>query len=90
MKLKTVEDVTAAIREIVDGDHPNGMKPAERKLRASRLADLYEVRASMWRELGPAADLSDAIPDAYRAACAVAEKHDRGQVVFFRGQAGAR
>lgn len=90
MALQTVEQVDAAIRGIVDGDHPNDMKPAQRRQRMGTLADLYEVRADIWRELGKAARLNDAVPEAYAKACAVAEKHDRGQVIFFRKQAGAR
>jgi hypothetical protein len=92
MALETVEQVTEAIRAIVDGDHPNGMKPVERRVRAARLADLYEIRAQLWRELGVKVRgrLVLRIPDEYATACAVAEKHDRGQVTFFRGMAGSR
>jgi hypothetical protein len=87
MALNTIDQVNAAIREIVDGDHPRAMKPTEVKLRAARLADLYEVRLSLWRELGQAAELHDVIPDAYRMACSVAIKHDGDQVRYWRGQA---
>lgn len=92
MALETVEQVTAAIRAIVDGDHPNGMKPAERRIRAALLADLYELRARLWNELGVKVRgrIVLRIPDEYATACAVAEKHDRNQVEFFRGMAATR
>lgn len=90
MPLETVEQVTAAIRAIVDGDHPNGMKSIDRRVRAATLADLYEIRAGLWRALGARARRLKAISDDYAGACAVAEKHDRGQVAFWRNEAGAR
>jgi hypothetical protein len=90
MALETVEQVTAAINAIVDGDHPNGMKSIDRQVRNSRLADLYEIRASLWRELGVKARTKKSIPDHYAKACAVAETHDRGLVTFFRNLAGQR
>lgn len=88
--LTTVENVTAAIREIVDGPEPRRMKTAERQARAGRLADLYDVRGSLWRELGIHARMDVAIPDAYALACAVAEKDDRESVRFWRKEAQAR
>lgn len=88
-KLETVDDVKAAIDAIAYGA-PVPKKKIERQLRASRLADLYEIRAHMWAILGAAADGSDTIPDAYRAACVVAEARDWDLVKFWRTEAGAR
>lgn len=90
MRLDTIEDVNAAIRGIVDGPHPNGMKTIERQIRNSRMADLYEIRASMWRDLGISAQTKRAIPEHFATACAVAEKHDRGMVKYFRNLASQR
>lgn len=90
MPLETIEQVTAAIRAITEGPVPRGLRPAERQLRAGTLADLYDVRGSLWRDLGVKARGSKRVPNAYAAACAVAEKHDRDEVKFWRGEASAR
>lgn len=92
-KLNTVEDVTAAIRELVAERRSRGrtpIKPAQEKEECARFADLYEMRASMWHELGIRARTVKRIDDVYASACAVAESHDRDQVKHWRRLAGAR
>lgn len=94
-KLETVADVTAAIRALTDLRHArNGagaqVKPAQRRIEAGRFADLFEIRARMWRELGEAAIHSDAIPDAYASACVVAEVKDSNDAKYWRERAGSR
>ena len=94
-KLENVEDVTAAIHELVEirrtrvRTHEKA-KPAQDRQEAARLADLYEIRARMWFELGAAAYTNDLIPDAYGRACAVASKNDQDEERHWRTQAGAR
>lgn len=85
--LNTIEDVTAAIRAIVDGPVPRALKPAQQRQRAARLADLYEIRARFWHEHGIAARMSDMIPDVYGDACVLAEARDWDSVRFWRGLA---
>lgn len=92
-KLTTVEAVTAAIRELGSTRHARGrtpIKPAQNREECARFADLYEMRADLWREWGVAGRESDLIADAYASACAVAENHDRDQVKHWRHLAGGR
>lgn len=92
-KLESVEQVTAAIRALVEARRDRGhrsAKPAQNREEAARFADLYEMRSRMWFELGTAARLNDAIPDAYASACAVASKHDQDEERHWRRMAGAR
>lgn len=93
-KLTTVEDITGAIRALEtlrrNRAYDRPVKPAQLREEASRFADLYELRAAQWHELGVKARQRKATPDAYADACAVAEKHDRDQVRHWRNQAGAR
>jgi hypothetical protein len=93
-KLNTVEDITGAIRALEDmrRARPAGRtaKPAQMREEAARFADLYEMRADLWRALGTRAFALKSIADAYGSACAVAEKHDRDAVRYWRNQAGAR
>jgi len=95
-KLPTVEQVRHEIRRIVDERHPRGprradqLKPADERAELARLADLYELRMQMWRDLAITARQADTIPDAYAEACALAEIHDRNQMQFWRSRAEAR
>jgi hypothetical protein len=92
-KLETVEQITAAIRALEGERRARGhrqVKPAQNREEAARFADLYEMRARMWFDMGTAARLADTIPDAYADACAVASKHDQDEERHWRGLAGAR
>lgn len=92
-KLTTVEAVTAAIRELGSTRMSRGrapIKPAQEREECARFADLYELRAALWHELGVRAQLVKRIDDVYASACAVAESHDRDQVKHWRRLAGAR
>jgi hypothetical protein len=91
-ELNTVEEVSRVIDLIcaIDGAELRAMKPAERRIRASRLADLFEIRARYWHELNVNAHRVDTIPGVYGAACALAERSDRDSARFWRTQAGAR
>jgi len=92
-RLQTVEDVTAAIDALVSLRLSRGQGPVKRaQLREeeARFADLYEMRAALWHELGVRAFRVQRIADAYGSACAIAEKHDRDQVRYWRTRAGAR
>lgn len=102
-KLTTVEQVTAAIYELVNtrlhraAFGPAGKTPQERREvtqrereEAARFADLYEMRAAQWHELGVRAFRVKSTPDVYGSACVVAEKHDRDQVRYWRNRASAR
>lgn len=92
-KLETVGDVTAAIRELARVRRERGrtpVKPAQNRAEAGRMADLYEMRARMFFDLGVAARLNDAIPEAYASACVVASKHDQDEERHWRRLAGAR
>lgn len=92
--LTTVESITAAIDALVEFrlSRPAGRtaKPSQMREEAARFADLYELRAAQWHELGVRAFRVKGIADVYGSACAVAEKHDRDQVRYWRNQAGAR
>lgn len=93
-KLATIEDVSLALQETLalDGAEHRALKPAERRQRAARLADLYEMRARMFAELIDR--LHDVVvPGAlYDVASATARgmQADRDSMRFWRGQAGAR
>jgi hypothetical protein len=92
-KLTTVEAVTAAINELVDRRLTRGrapIKPAQEGEECARFADLYEMRAALWHELGIRARNVKRIDNVYASACAVAESHDRNQVKHWRRLAGAR
>ena len=91
-ELNTVEEVSRVIDLIctVDGMELRAMKPAQRRMRAARLADLFEIRARYWHELNVAAHRNDAIPSVYGAACALAERADRDSARWWRREAGAR
>lgn len=82
--LETPAQVTAWLGHVVET--MSRSTPALRRIRAARIADLYEVRARLWSELGTAAILAGGDSLVY----SVAEKHDRDQVKFFRGQAESR
>lgn len=91
-ELNTVEEVSKVIELIieVDGVEFRTLKPAQRRIRAARLADLFEIRARYWHELNVSAHHTDTIPGVYGFACALAERSDRDSARFWRTQAGAR
>jgi hypothetical protein len=102
-KLTTVDAVTDAINALVEARmHRSALGPvawttearreAKRRDReeCARFADLFEMRAVLWRELGVKARQLKRVEDVYASACAVAEKHDRAQVKHWRRLAGAR
>lgn len=92
-KLVTVEDVTAAIHALVAQRRARGhrsVKPAQNREEAARFADLYEMRARMWMDLGIAARLNDAVSDSYGLACSVASTHDQDEERHWRRLAGSR
>lgn len=93
-KLETIEAVSQALSAefALDGVEMRTMKPAERRQRASRIADLFEIRVALFDELldrlhqvvvaGAERDVAAAVARAVVA--------DRDSVRFWRGQAGAR
>lgn len=85
MSLDTLVDVDTAIAEALAMPMA---KPSETRIRASRLADLYDVQAQLFeaaqREAG------DQIPGIYVAACGHAAAKARATAKFFRGQAESR
>lgn len=92
-KLTTVADVTAAIQDLGAQRMTRGrapVKPAQEREECARFADLYEMRAALWNELGIRARTLKKIDDVYASACAVAENHDRDRVKYWRKLAGAR
>ena len=94
-QLTTVHEVTQAIRALVDARRDRAstrreVKPAQRRVEAGQFADLYEMRAAMWSELGKAVYINDAMSDAYGLACSVAEARDRDNAKYWRERAGRR
>lgn len=97
-ELHTVQDVTRAIHVLIDlrrhrdsfGAVADRPKPAQLREEAARFADLYDMRADMWRDLAVAGHKADTIPEAYALACSVAEAKDRDSAKFWRDQAGRR
>jgi hypothetical protein len=85
MALDTLVDVDLAIADAVAMPMT---KPSEIRIRAGRLADLYDVQAQLFeaaqREAG------DQIPGIYITACGHAAAKARATSAFFRGQAESR
>jgi hypothetical protein len=89
----TVEDVTAAIRDVLDIDHADRVRrltPAGKRERAQRLADLHTLRATMWRRLSTQAYGDPAIPSVYGRAAAHAFVDDTNTARFWASQAVAK
>jgi hypothetical protein len=100
-KLTTVDAITDAIGALVEDRLARSWTPVtttearreaakREREEAARFADLYEMRAAQWHELGRRAFRVKSIADAYGSACAIAEKHDRDQARHWRRLAGAR
>jgi hypothetical protein len=97
-ELTTVRAVTDAINALVELRHLRGAfgpvkdrpKPAQLRAEAARFADLFEMRADMWRDLAVEGYATDSVPEAYCMACSYAEIKDRDSVKFWRDQAGKR
>lgn len=85
MALDTLVDVDLAIADAVAMPMT---KPSETRIRAARLADLYEVQAQLFEAARGAA--GDLIPGIYVTACGHAAAKARSTAAFFRGQAESR
>jgi hypothetical protein len=85
MALDTLVDVDLAIADAVAMPM---VRPSEIRIRAARLADLYEVQAQLFETARDQA--GDQIPGIYVAACGHAAKKAREMAGFFRGQAESR
>lgn len=85
MALDTLVDVDLAIADAVAMPMT---KPSETRIRAARLADLYEVQAQLFEAARDAAD--DQIPGIYVSACGHAAAKARQTAAFFRTQAESR
>lgn len=86
MSLDTLVDVDEAIAAVLAEPMPT--KPSQVRIRASRLADLYEVQAQLFEAAGREA--GDQIPGIYVAACGHAANKARATAAFFRTQAESR
>lgn len=86
MSLDTLVDVDEAIAGVLAEPMPT--KPSEVRIRAARLADLYEVQAQLFEAARDAA--GDQIPGIYVSACGHAAAKARSTAAFFRGQAESR
>lgn len=93
-ELKTIQDVNKALDAelALSGEEHRALKPAARRQRAARLADLFEMRAQLFEELldnlhnvAVAAAVNDVATAIARGAQA-----DRDSMRFWRIQAGAR
>lgn len=86
MALDTLVDVDLAIADLLAEPMPS--KPSEVRIRAARLADLFDVQAQLFeaaqREAG------DQIPGIYVSACGHAAAKARATAAFFRTQAESR
>lgn len=90
-KLDTVDKVSDAISALVSitSAELRAYKPAQRRERAARLADLYEIRAQLFDETDlfsvPAGQVRT-----FAVAIARAAQADRDSMRFWRNEAGAR
>lgn len=88
----TIQNVSDRIGELcaIPAAELRAMKPAERRQRASHLADLYEIRAQLFAELDLAtAVLPGAVKDVAMGMARAAD-NDKDSVKFWRHEAGAK
>ena len=64
--------------------------PSKCRIRAGRLADLYDVQAQLFEAAARDGEKWDQIPGIYVAACGHAAAKARSTAAFFRGQAESR
>lgn len=91
-KLETVEQVNEAMRPLllIGAADLRALKPAQRRQRAARLADLYELRAQLLGELDLATAVVPAALGVAHQAFEIARRADRNSARFWRREAGAR
>jgi hypothetical protein len=88
--LDTIPGVSARISQVIEAnDYGRGLKPGARRLRASALADLFEIRAHLFVTMDLTAIPSGMLQDVATATARAAEK-DRDSVRFWRSEASRR